>query len=154
MQTNTRNIRTILAKAYGGKITDQKHCDVADLIYKELTGKENPKRDPVAGWLGMSQAEETRMHEITEILHDFEREFRRADDLAGSAIWQDFARMFVRKERDLGHHYKTWLNWFTHDPKRMEWAWKETPQSIKARWLMAWDSDDGKIKNSNIPAGV
>lgn len=140
MQTDTRSIRVILAKHYGGKHSDQKHIEAADELYKEMTGRENPKRDPVAGWLSMSQDEEKRMREITEILHDFERGLKRSDDLAGRSEWQDFARGFVRKERDLGHNYQAWISWYMSDIRRAEWAWKETPQTIKARWLMAFET--------------
>lgn len=152
MQTSTRNIRVILAKHYGGKHSDPKHCEAADEIYKELTGKENPKRDPVAGWLGMSQEQEARMQEVTEILHNFERGLKRADDLASKSEWQDFARGFIRKERALGHSYLVWVDWYMSKPERAEWAWKETPQTIKARWLMAFEQSPARTTNG--PAGV
>jgi len=146
MQSETRAIRVILAEVYGGKHNDQKHIDTADRIYEAVTGKQNPKRDPVSGWLGMSQAEEARMKEVTAILNDFEFVMRRKDDIAGNSTWQDFARGFVRKERDLGHDYHIWLSWYMSEPKRAEWAWKETPQTIKAKWLMAFPVQTTTIK--------
>lgn len=149
MQTETRAIRVILAEVYGGKHNDQKHIDTADRIYEAVTGKQNPKRDPVAGWLGMSQDNEARMKEVTVILNDFERGLRRSDDLAGNSTWQDFARGFIRKERDLGRAYQTWITWYMGDPRRAEWAWKETPQSIKARWLMAFPVGSDVKADSN-----
>jgi len=151
MQTDTRNIRVILAKAYGGKHSDKKHCDTADLIYKEITGKDNPKRDPLTGWLEMGQAKTAEMQEVTDILTTFERELRRRDDLAGKDTWRDFARGFVRKEQAAGKDYRRWLTWFCSDQKRMEWAWKETPESIRARWDMAFEKP---VIKERVPAGV
>lgn len=151
MQTSTRAIRIILAEVYGGTHRDQKHIDAADKIYEAVTGKENPKRDPVGGWLQMSRDEEQRMKDVIEILHDFERGMKRSDDLAGNSIWQDFARGFVRRERDLGRSHKAWISWYMSKPERAEWAWKETPQTIKARWLMAFESVQKTVSG---PAGI
>ncbi len=96
--------------------------------------------DWVDGLLAMNGAKEKELSEVGEILQEFERQMKRRDDLAGDSAWQDFARGFVRKERAAGRDYRLFLNWYTSDPVRMNWAWKETPRSIKARWLMAFDS--------------
>jgi len=138
-QTETRAIRVILAEVYGGKHSDPKHCETADRIYTAITGKENPKRgDALGGWLTMGKAQQAKMEEITEILHTFERELLRHDDLAGDADWQDFARGFVRREMQAGHDYKIWLTWYRMKPERMEWAWKLNPKTIKAQWGQAF----------------
>jgi len=88
----------------------------------------------------MGQEKEAEIIDVNEILQTFEREFKRHDDLSASVDWQDFARGFVRKEMKAGHDYRVWLNWFTSDIRRMEWAWKETPKTIRARWGMAFDN--------------
>jgi hypothetical protein len=156
MQTSTRKIRVILAEEFKTGHTDPTVIRCADRLYEEFTGKENPKRDLLGGWLGMEKEQQAAMNEVTEILHTFERELKRSDDLAGKESWRDFARGFVTKEAAKGHPYQTWLAWYRNDPKRMEWAWKETPESIKARWLIAFDTSTGREKSSerNTPAGV
>jgi hypothetical protein len=138
MQTETRAIRVILAEVYGGKHSDPIHATTADRIYETVTGKKNPPRDIVAGWLEMGKAKEAEMLEVTEILHTFERELKRFDDIAGDSAWQDFARVFIRREIVKGHDYKTWLAWYRQKPERMEWAWKLTPKTIKAQWGQAF----------------
>lgn len=151
MQTDTRGIRVIIAQTFNRKKDDPEVIDCADKIYEAMTGRKNPPRDVISGWLAMGQAKEAEMREITEILQEFERQFKRRDDISGDAAWQDFARGFVRKELAAGRSYKVWLNWFTSEPKRMEWAWKETPTSIRARWGMAFEKP---ITKERTPAGV
>jgi hypothetical protein len=152
MQTDTRGIRVIIAEVFGKKKDDPKVIECADKIYEAMTGRKNPARgDALAGWLEMGQAKTDEMREVTAILQTFERELRRSDELSGKANWQDFARGFVRREAAEGRSYQTWLTWFRSDPKRMEWAWKETPETIRARWLMAFEKP---VNKERIPAGV
>jgi hypothetical protein len=152
MQTETRAIRIILAETFGKKHNDPLIVACADRIYTELTGKKNPPRDSITGWLEMGQAKTAEMQEITEILQTFERELRRADELSSKDTWREFARGFVRKELAAGRNYKAWLVWFRSDPKRMEWAWKETPETIRARWMMAFTASYSTTQH--LPSGV
>jgi len=142
IKTKRTQLREAIAKAFDVQDTDSRVLMAVDLIttaFPVLTDRGDVKRDMLIGW-GMMGAEETqRMEEIKLILQTFERELRRKDDLAGDADWQDFARGFVRREMKEGHDYHDWLNWYTKDAERLSWAWKETPKTIKARWLLAFD---------------
>jgi hypothetical protein len=105
---------------------------------KKEISKPAKKGDYLDGMLALSSPKQAEMEQVTFILQEFERQLRRRDDLPGQADWQDFARGFVRKELAAGHDYRSWLNWYTSDGMRMQWAWKETPKTIKAKWMMAF----------------
>lgn len=151
MQTQFRKTRSIIADAFSRKPDDPVVVECANQVVEFLTGKTPIQRkDVLDGWLKMDSVHEAEMKEVTEILHTFERELRRADDLAGSPDWQDFARGFIQRELTKGHDYHTWLKWYRTDPIRMEWAWKVTPATVRSRWLMAFDN----IPAQKLPSGV
>lgn len=156
-KTKRTQLREAIAQAFGVPDDDGRVLAATDTILEIFTViRDRQERDTLGGWIALSAGKAEEMQAITAILQDFERDLKRSDDLAGNAIWQDFARGFVRREMSIGHSYKTWLNWFTSDPRRMEWAWKETPETIRARWLVAFDSNAGREKTSSrgLPAGV
>lgn len=110
---------------------------------KNNTGERKEKRkttkkgDGVDAMLLTPEAQ-AEMIRITDILHTFERDLKRSDDLAGNETWRSFAKNFVIPQMDKGHDYQVYLDWYCSDPRRMEWAWNEDTTTIKRRWLMAW----------------
>ena len=127
-----------------------------DIKPLQKTSNSKPSTDALGGWLGMHKEHEEAMLQITEIINEFERGLMRSDDLAGNSKWQDFVKTFVLREDKKGNSYKRWIEWFRSDPTRLQWAWKETPETIKARWLIAFSTQAGNEtqRNQRLPSGA